>query len=49
MSTYGDSRDSQIEAEDTRYVMDELKKSEELLRSHSRCKVSAVVLMKNMW
>lgn len=40
MSTYGDSRGSKMEAEDTEYVMDELKKSEESLRSHSRSKVS---------
>lgn len=40
VSTYGDNRDSQMEAEDTKYVMDELKKSEELLRNHSRSGVS---------
>ncbi|XP_020282567.1 uncharacterized protein LOC109854151 [Pseudomyrmex gracilis] len=36
VSTYGDNRDSQMEAEDTKYVIDELKKSEEVLRNHSR-------------
>lgn len=40
MNTYGDSRDSQMEAEDIEYVMNELKKSEESLRNHSRNKVS---------
>lgn len=40
MSTYGDSRDSKMEVEDTEYVMDELKKSEESLGSHNRSKVS---------
>lgn len=40
MSTYGDNRDSQMEAEDTKYVIDELKKSEEVLRNHSRSGVS---------
>ncbi|XP_071644479.1 uncharacterized protein [Temnothorax longispinosus] len=38
VSTYGDSRDSRMEAEDTKYVMDELKKSEESLRSRNKCK-----------
>lgn len=41
MNTYGDSRDSQMEAEDIEYVMNELKKSEESLRNHSRNKVSS--------
>lgn len=40
MNTYGDNRDSQMEAEDIKYMMDELKKSEESLRNHSRSKVS---------
>lgn len=39
VSTYG-SQGSKMEAEDTKYVMDELRKSEESLRSHSRNKVS---------
>lgn len=39
MSIYGDSRDSRMEAEDTKYVMDELKKSEESLRSRTKRKV----------
>lgn len=39
MSIYGDSRDSRMEAEDTKYVMDELKKSEESLRSRAKRKV----------
>lgn len=42
VSTYGDSRDSKMEVEDTEYVIDELKKSEESLRSHNRSKVSAM-------
>lgn len=41
MSTYGDSHDSKMEAEDIEYVMGELKKSEESLRGHSRNKVRA--------
>jgi len=40
VNTYGDSRDSQMEAEDIEYVMNELNKSEESLRNHSRNKVS---------
>jgi len=41
VSTYGhDSQGSKMEAEDTKYVMDELRRSEESLRSHSRNKVS---------
>lgn len=39
MSTYGDSRDSRMEIEDTKYVIDELKKSEESLRSRTTSKV----------
>ncbi|XP_039303893.1 uncharacterized protein LOC120357481 [Solenopsis invicta] len=39
VSTYGDSKDSRMEVEDTKYVMDELKKSEESLRSRTRSKV----------
>ncbi|KYQ55820.1 hypothetical protein ALC60_05319 [Trachymyrmex zeteki] len=39
VSTYGDSRDSRMEVEDTKYVIDELKKSEESLRSRIRSKV----------
>lgn len=39
MSIYGDSRDSRMEAEDTKYVIDELKKSEESLRSRTKRKV----------
>ncbi|KAL6255944.1 hypothetical protein P5V15_013181 [Pogonomyrmex californicus] len=38
VSIYGDSRDSRMETEDTKYVMDELKKSEESLRSRTRSK-----------
>ncbi|XP_025268861.1 uncharacterized protein LOC105253346 [Camponotus floridanus] len=38
VNTYGDSRDSQMEAEDIEYVMNELNKSEESLRNHSRNK-----------
>ncbi|KAL6447065.1 hypothetical protein ACFW04_001430 [Cataglyphis niger] len=38
VNTYGDSRDSQMEAEDIKYMIDELKKSEESLRNHSRNK-----------
>ncbi|XP_014485504.1 PREDICTED: uncharacterized protein LOC106750014 [Dinoponera quadriceps] len=39
VSTYSDSRDSKMEAEDTEYVMNELNKSEESLRSsHSGSK-----------
>ncbi|XP_029174383.1 hapless 2 [Nylanderia fulva] len=38
VNTYGDNRDSQMEVEDIKYVMDELKKSEESLRNHTRSK-----------
>jgi len=38
VNTYGDSRDSRMEIEDTKYVIDELKKSEESLRSRIRSK-----------
>lgn len=40
VSTYGDGINSKMEAEDTRYVIDELKKSQESLQNHSRYKVS---------
>lgn len=50
MNTYGDNRDSQMEAEDIKYVMDELKKSEESLRNHNRNKVNIRKLTKkNRW
>lgn len=39
VSTYGDGINSKMEAEDTRYVIDELKKSRESLQSRSRYKV----------
>ncbi|XP_018345322.1 PREDICTED: uncharacterized protein LOC108750405 [Trachymyrmex septentrionalis] len=38
VNTYGDSQDSRMEIEDTKYVIDELKKSEESLRSRIRSK-----------
>ncbi|KZC06198.1 hypothetical protein WN55_10107, partial [Dufourea novaeangliae] len=34
VSTYGDSINSKMEAEDTKYVIDELKKSQESLKNH---------------
>ena len=39
LSTYGDGTDSKMEAEDTKYVIDELKKSQESLQSYNRYKV----------
>lgn len=44
VSTYGDSINSKMEAEDTRYVIDELKKSQESLENHSRQKVGSLRL-----
>ncbi|CAK9813390.1 Hapless 2, partial [Anthophora quadrimaculata] len=38
VSTYGDAINSKMEAEDTKYVIDELKKSQESLQNHSRYK-----------
>ncbi|KOC64661.1 Protein HAPLESS 2-A [Habropoda laboriosa] len=40
VSTYGDAINSKMEAEDTKYVIDELKKSQESLENHSRYKVT---------
>ncbi|KAK1117279.1 hypothetical protein K0M31_016829 [Melipona bicolor] len=39
VSTYGDGIDSKMEEEDTRYVIDELKKSQESLQNYNRYKV----------
>lgn len=39
VSTYGDSINSQMEAEDTKYVIDELKKSQESLQNYNKYKV----------
>ncbi|XP_043524238.1 uncharacterized protein LOC122536160 [Frieseomelitta varia] len=39
VSTYGDGIDSKMEAEDTKYVIDELKKSQESLQNYNRYKV----------
>lgn len=39
VSTYGDSINSKMEAEDTKYVIDELKKSQESLQNLNRYKV----------
>lgn len=41
VSTYGDGVDSKMEAEDTKYVIDELKKSRESLQNYNRYKVDA--------
>ncbi|XP_014602440.1 PREDICTED: uncharacterized protein LOC106786017 [Polistes canadensis] len=38
VSTYGDSRNSKMEADDTNYVMNELKKSQESLQEYNRYK-----------
>lgn len=39
LSTYGDNVNSKMEAEDTRYVIDELKKSQESLQNQSKYEV----------
>ncbi|KOX71068.1 Protein HAPLESS 2-A [Melipona quadrifasciata] len=39
VSTYGDGIDSKMEEEDTKYVIDELKKSQESLQNYNRYKV----------
>lgn len=41
VSTYGDGINSKMEADDTKYVIDELKKSQESLRNYNRYKVDA--------
>lgn len=39
VNTYGDCTNSKLEAEDTRYVMNELKKSQESLQNPNGTKV----------